>query len=80
MVAVPTVTGSVDSADLGRVLAHEHVFVLGEEYRQNYADDWDEDAPIRIPDPKAVKPAGWLDDAEALTPPDRLADLAVSGG
>ncbi|MGN7246179.1 phosphotriesterase family protein [Janibacter anophelis] len=46
MVAVPTVTGSVDSADLGRVLAHEHVFVLGEEYRQNYADDWDEDAKV----------------------------------
>ncbi|CAM3976283.1 phosphotriesterase [Janibacter anophelis] len=46
MVAVPTVTGSVDSADLGRVLAHEHIFVLGEEYRQNYADDWDEDAKV----------------------------------
>ena len=46
MVAVPTVTGSVDSADLGRVLAHEHIFVLGEEYRQNYADDWEEDAKV----------------------------------
>jgi len=45
-VAVPTVTGSVDSADLGRVLAHEHIFVLGEEYRQNYADDWEEDAKV----------------------------------
>ncbi len=31
--------------------------------------------------PKPVTmPEGWLDDAEALTPPDRLADLAVSGG
>ncbi|WP_168581339.1 phosphotriesterase family protein [Gephyromycinifex aptenodytis] len=46
MVAVPTVTGSVDSAELGRVLAHEHLFVLGEEYRQNYADDWDEDVKV----------------------------------
>lgn len=46
MVAIPTVTGSVDSADLGRVLAHEHVFVLGEEYRQNYQDDWDEDEKV----------------------------------
>lgn len=46
MVAIPTVTGSVDSADLGRVLAHEHVFVLGEEYRQNYQKDWDEDEKI----------------------------------
>jgi hypothetical protein len=31
--------------------------------------------------PRPVKlPAGWLDDPEALEPPDRLADLAVSGG
>jgi nifR3 family TIM-barrel protein len=31
--------------------------------------------------PKSVTmPEGWLDDADALTPPDRLADLAVSGG
>ena len=29
--------------------------------------------PVSMPD-------GWLDDADALTPPDRLADLAVSGG
>jgi phosphotriesterase-related protein len=40
------VTGSVDSADLGRVLAHEHIFVLGEEYRQNFQADWDEDAKV----------------------------------
>ena len=31
------------------------------------------------PRPVAM-PAGWLDDADALTPPDRLAELAVSGG
>ena len=46
MVAVPTVTGSVDSADLGRVLAHEHIFVVGEEYRQNYQSDWDEETKV----------------------------------
>lgn len=46
MTSVPTVTGSVDSADLGRVLAHEHVFILGEEHRQNYQGDWDEDARV----------------------------------
>lgn len=46
MVAVPTVTGSIDSADLGRVLAHEHIFVLGEEYRENYQGDWDEDVKV----------------------------------
>ena len=46
MATVPTVTGDIDSADLGRVLAHEHIFVLGEEYRENYQDDWDEDAKV----------------------------------
>lgn len=45
MTAIPTATGTVDSAELGRVLVHEHVFVLGEEFRQNYAD-WDEDARV----------------------------------
>ena len=31
--------------------------------------------------PKPVTmPEGWLDDPDALTPPDRLADLAISGG
>jgi nifR3 family TIM-barrel protein len=31
--------------------------------------------------PRPVKlPEGWLDDADALEPPSRLADLAVSGG
>ena len=31
--------------------------------------------------PRPVKlPAGWLDDPDALEPPSRLADLAVSGG
>lgn len=46
MTSVPTVTGSVDSADLGRVLVHEHIFVVGEEYRQNFQADWDEEARI----------------------------------
>ncbi|MFE9323387.1 phosphotriesterase [Nocardia sp. NPDC052278] len=45
MTEIPTATGIVDSAELGRVLVHEHVFVLGEEFRQNYAD-WDEDARV----------------------------------
>lgn len=42
MTTVPTAAGEIDSADLGRTLVHEHVFVLGEEYRVNYQDDWDE--------------------------------------
>jgi phosphotriesterase-related protein len=45
MAEVQTVTGPIDSADLGRTLAHEHVFVLGEEHRLNY-QDWDEEAMV----------------------------------
>jgi phosphotriesterase-related protein len=44
MAEVQTVTGPIDSADLGRTLAHEHVFVLGE-HRLNY-QDWDEEAMV----------------------------------
>ncbi len=46
MSTVNTVTGPIDSADLGNVLVHEHVFVLGEEYRENYQYDWDEEKKI----------------------------------
>ena len=41
MADVQTVTGPIDSSQLGRTYAHEHVFVLGEEHRLNY-QDWDE--------------------------------------
>jgi len=46
MASVPTATGEIDSSELGRTLVHEHVFVLGEEYRQNYQDDWDEEQKV----------------------------------
>ncbi|SDG01269.1 phosphotriesterase-related protein [Sinosporangium album] len=46
MTDIQTVAGPVDSSGLGRTLVHEHVFVLGEEYRQNYQDDWDEDQKV----------------------------------
>lgn len=46
MTIVPTVTGTVESAELGRVLVHEHVFVVNEEYRQNFQGDWDEEGKI----------------------------------
>jgi phosphotriesterase-related protein len=45
MSVVQTVRGPVDTAALGKVLMHEHVFVLGTEMRENYADypsTWDE--------------------------------------
>lgn len=46
MATVETVRGPIDTSDLGRVLIHEHVFVLGEEYRINYQGDWDEDEKV----------------------------------
>lgn len=47
MTLLPTVSGSVDTADLGRVLVHEHVFVMSSpEYMANYRDDWDEEDRI----------------------------------
>lgn len=45
MTDVQTVKGVVDAGDLGATLVHEHVFVLGEEYRVNYSE-WDEDARV----------------------------------
>jgi phosphotriesterase-related protein len=51
MSTVETVRGPVDTADLGKVLMHEHVFVLGPDLRQNYPDypsHWDED--VRVED------------------------------
>lgn len=48
MPTVETVRGPVDVADLGRVLMHEHVFVLSTEHVQNYGtgDWWDEDERV----------------------------------
>lgn len=47
MAHVPTVLGSVDSADLGRTYMHEHVFVLTADVQQNYPDEWgDEDERV----------------------------------
>ncbi|MGX7695554.1 phosphotriesterase family protein [Gordonia polyisoprenivorans] len=46
MSTVTTVNGPISSDDLGRTLIHEHVFVVGEEYRLNYQDDWDEERKI----------------------------------
>jgi phosphotriesterase-related protein len=43
---VQTVRGPVPVTDLGRVFMHEHVFVLNEEIRQNYATGWDEDQQV----------------------------------
>ncbi len=47
MPQVQTVRGPVDSADLGQVLVHEHVFVLDPEIVANHPGEWgDEDARV----------------------------------
>jgi len=44
---VQTVTGPVDTAALGQVLMHEHVFVLTPDVQQNYPEEWgSEDARV----------------------------------
>jgi phosphotriesterase-related protein len=47
MTTVETARGPLDTKDLGRVLMHEHVFVLSTEIQQNYPEEWgDEDSRI----------------------------------
>lgn len=47
MSTIPTVTGSIESADLGPTLMHEHVFVLTSDVQQNFPEEWgDEDARV----------------------------------
>jgi phosphotriesterase-related protein len=43
---IHTAAGPISPDDLGRTLVHEHVFVLGEEYRNNYQADWDEEQRV----------------------------------
>lgn len=47
MAEIHTVRGAVDSTRLGRVLVHEHVFVMSSpEYIANYRTDWDENERV----------------------------------
>jgi phosphotriesterase-related protein len=59
-VLVPTLRGEVSSRELGRVLMHEHVFQLDEEYRYNYRPDFDEEELIdrAVSEFRALKTAG----------------------
>jgi phosphotriesterase-related protein len=60
MTAVATARGDIDSADLGRTLMHEHVFVLTTDVQQN-TDEWDEDVRVRdaVEKLKPLKAAGY---------------------
>ena len=43
MGTIETATGPIDSADLGRVLMHEHVFIISPEMKDNAPEDWGDD-------------------------------------
>jgi len=47
--AVETATGPISASELGRVLMHEHVFVISTEIQQNYPTEWGEEQ-VRIDD------------------------------
>lgn len=49
MVMVETARGPIEGSALGRVLMHEHVFVISTEIQQNYPDEWG-DEQSRIDD------------------------------
>jgi phosphotriesterase-related protein len=49
MTSVETARGSIASTNLGRVLMHEHVFVISTEIQNNYPDEWG-DEETRISD------------------------------
>jgi phosphotriesterase-related protein len=57
---VATAKGTVDSGALGRVLMHEHVFVLTPDVQQNITGEWDEQARVAdaIAKLTALKAAG----------------------
>ena len=40
MPTIETATGPIDSASLGRVLMHEHVFIISPEMQHNVPEDW----------------------------------------
>jgi phosphotriesterase-related protein len=46
MATVQTLRGALDTSQLGRVLVHEHVFVMDPEYVMNYRPDFDEDEAV----------------------------------
>jgi phosphotriesterase-related protein len=46
MAQVETLRGPIDSSALGRVLVHEHIFLMDAEYTLNYRPDFFEDATV----------------------------------
>lgn len=71
MTQVQTARGPIDSASLGKVLIHEHVFLMDMEYTYNYRPDFFEDGTIQ-------GAADRLNELKA-TGIDTIIDLTVLG-
>jgi len=71
MSQIQTIRGAIDTSQLGRVLIHEHVFLMDMEYTYNYRPDFFEDATIEQAANRlnALKAAGI----------DTIIDLTVLG-
>ena len=71
MATVPTVTGEIGTGELGRVLMHEHVFLVDHEYEINYPGTWEDESRVADAVAKltALKAAGI----------DTIVDLTVLG-
>ncbi|MGO9911541.1 MAG: phosphotriesterase [Acidimicrobiales bacterium] len=46
MTTVQSARGPIDPSDLGRVLMHEHVFVLTPDSQRQWSDEWDEEEQV----------------------------------
>lgn len=71
MARVETLRGPIDSGSLGRVLIHEHIFLMDMEYTCNYRPDFFEDETV-------LKAAGRLNALKA-SGIDTIVDLTVLG-
>lgn len=71
MATIQTARGSIDSGDLGRVLIHEHVFLMDTEYTYNYRPDFFEEKTV-------TEAADRLNELKA-TGIDTIVDLTVLG-
>src|ERR1700752_2869606 len=71
MSKVETVRGPIDTSALGRVLVHEHIFLMHTEYTVNYRPDFFSDDTIR-------KAAARLNAVKAVGI-DTIIDLTVLG-
>lgn len=71
MPVVETMRGPLDSGALGRVLMHEHIFLVDFEYVENYRTDWNED--------EAVEDAAEKLNALKALGIDTIVDLTVLG-